>query len=278
MKVRVVLVSLGLTLGLSFGGGFEMAMGDTEATSGSAQASDLDYEVMGADARLVRDIGGEISDSVEGVPASPVHAFDWDGDSVEVIEGELKAEIDPVANMGQIKAQWSDRNGAWTLTQTMFEPPDHPSGVRLGPSVNQTMIVSGDPVTTNIYLHGDTTAGGPVLPTLFNSLATWGPARVTLNGQPFENPFDGPAPMWATHMMVTYGVRLDDGSVTANGGQDIYNPQLSGAGDTQPDDREVHLVFHDAPGPTVEGNFPPDFSFFYHLQFEDVEVEIQHAE
>ena len=43
-------------------------------------------------------------------------------------------------------------------------------------------------------------------------------------------------------------------------------------------DLEVHLVFHDAPGPIAAGNFPPGFSFFYHLQFEDVKLEVKHAE
>lgn len=137
------------------------------------------------------------------------------------------------------------------------------------------MELEDDAITTDVSLHGDTTAGGPVLPTLFNDLATWGPADVKLNGEPFVNPYDGPAPRWATHTMTSIGTRLPDGTVTANSGAEIYNPQLSGQGDTQPDDREVHLVFHDAPGPdTVEGNFPPDFSFFYHLIFEDVRITI----
>jgi hypothetical protein len=50
----------------------------------------------------------------------------------------------------------------------------------------------------NVYLHGDTTAGGPVLPTVFNLLTTWGPAEITLNGQPFENTLDG-TPLWPGH-------------------------------------------------------------------------------
>ena len=44
----------------------------------------------------------------------------------------------------------------------------------------------------NVYLHGDTTTGGPLLPTILNYVATWGPAEVTLNGESFENPYDGP--------------------------------------------------------------------------------------
>lgn len=118
---------------------------------------------------------------------------------------------------------------------------------------------------------------GRFSPTVFNILTTWGPAEVTLDRNPFNNPFDGPAPLWAAHTMTTVGARGDDGTVTANDGDNTYNPMLSNSGDVDNDDLEVHLVFHDAPGPMV-GNFPPPFSFFYHLTFEDVEVEIKHEE
>lgn len=122
-------------------------------------------------------------------------------------------------------------------------------------------------------------AVGPVLPTLFNDLATWGPATVKLNGKPFVNPYDGPAPQWAAHTMTSIGARLPDGTVTANDGADVYNPQLADRSDTQPGDREVHVDFHDAPGPgMVERNFPPPFSFFYHVTFEDVSVQVRHTE
>ncbi|HBY96286.1 MAG: hypothetical protein M5U01_22080 [Ardenticatenaceae bacterium] len=240
----------------------------------------LKYEVKGANARLIREVTGAVVADVEGVPAQPVHAFVWwGGEGVVRIEGSIKIEVDPVSNSGEIKAEWVDRYGHWKLTQTLFASPDHPTGLRIGSSASTTELVVDDPITTNVYLHGDTTAGEPVLPTLFNLLATWGPATVTLNGQPFENPFDGPTPMWLTHVMVSVGTRHPNGTVTANNGTEIYSPALQSAGDTQPDDREVHLVFHDAPGPTlVEGNFPPPFSFFYHVLFEDVDVEIHHSE
>ncbi len=44
-----------------------------------------------------------------------------------------------------------------------------------------------------------------------------------------------------------------------------------------PADLEVHLVFHDERFPRTE-NIPPIFSFFYHLVFEDVTIQILSAE
>jgi hypothetical protein len=63
-------------------------------------------------------------------------------------------------------------------------------------------------------------------------------------------------------------VRTEDGG--------IYNPSFSGEGAVDYDDLEYHIVFHDAPGPEMTGNFPPPHAFFYHVSFEDVEVEIEH--
>lgn len=250
-------------------------------TAAADPGSQLTYEIKAENARLNRLVTGDVTNEVQGVPAEPVHSFVWDGVGSEFIEdASVTLEIDPVANTGEIKAEWTDRNGYWTLEQTAFAPPHHATGARLGSlgASAQPVFVEGDPVTVDVYLHGDTTAGGPVLPTLFNQLATWGPAEVTLNGEPFENPFDGPTPLWVVHTMTTAGVRNDDGTVRLDNGS-IYHPsERGGIGAVDYDDREFHLVFHDAPGPEMTDNFPPPLSFFYHLTFEDVKVEISHFE
>ena len=261
-----------------------IALGIANLAQPEAAAADpgsqLVYEVKAEKPRLNREITGEVTDYVQGVPAEPVHSFVWDGDGSEFIDdGSVTLEIDPVANTGEIKAEWTDRNGHWTLEQTAFSPPPHPTGARLGSlAAEEPVLVTGDPVVVDAYLHGDTTAGEPVLPTLFNELATWGPAEVTLNGEPFVNPYDGPAPLWVVHTMTTPGVRNDDGTVRMQDGE-LYNPmKQAGIGAIDYDDKEFHLVFHDAPGPEMTNNFPPPLSFFYHLTFEDVEVEISHSE
>lgn len=248
------------------------------APSGTSAQSSSDgpqYEVQASGARLVREVTGEVTNEVEGIPAEPVHSFVWDGEAVTNIEGTATVEINPVNNTGEIKAEWTDPEGnEWTLSQTAFSPPPHPTGFQAGSSILDRLI-EGDPVTTNVYLHGDTTAGGPVLPTIFNFIATWGPAEVKLNGQPFENPFDGPAPLWMTHTMLTAGVRDSDGQVKVSDGS-LYDPsKQSQAGVVDDGDVEFHIVFHDAPGPEMTANFPPPLDFFYHVQFEAVKLEIE---
>ena len=104
-------------------------------------------------------------------------------------------------------------------------------------------------------------------------------ALITLNGQPFLNPFDGPSAqgLWEGHTMTTVGVRdFVDGTVRdVTGG--IYNMSLASSGATENEDFEFHLTFHDDPLP-MTANMPPLFEFFYHLVFEDVELEISHVE
>ena len=236
----------------------------------------LTYSINANNGLLMREVTGEVTVELNGVPAEPVDSFVHDGNGVtEIRNGFVQVNIDPVANTGTIFARWRDENGSWTFRQSAFAPPNHPTGLKIGPSASTTELIEDDPVTTNVYLHGDTTAGGPVLPTVFNLLATWGPAEVTLNGQPFDNPYDGPIPLWVAHTMTTVGVRDDDGQVLTADGSQIFNPMNPADGLVYDDEIEFHLVFHEAPGPEMTGNFPPPHAFFYHLTFQDVEISIE---
>jgi len=249
---------------------------DKSTRAAFAAHRELVYEYRAKRPRLNRKILGEVTDSVMGVPAAPVHSFVWDGDGSEPIQGQATVRIDPIHDTGVIRARWHDEYGEWGFTQRTFVAPDHPSGLRAAPD-GTTELISGDAVPVDVYLHGSSTAGGAVLPLLFNHVATWGVAEVTLDGQPFENPYDGPAPDWAAHTMLTVGARDENGQVhTVDGG--IFDPTVNpDNGAVDHDDLEFHLVFHDAPGPMTD-NFPPPFSFFYHLTFEDVSVSVTQSD
>jgi len=240
----------------------------------NASAGKLIYEIEAKDARLIRHVTGPVIATVDGVAAEPVDSFVWEGTNTSKINAELKLKIDTIHNTGEIFAEWEDENGHWTYRQTKFALPDHPTGARVGPSINEIELIKTDPVTTNVYLHGDSGAAAPILPTVLNLLATWGPAEITHNGIPFDNPYDGPVPNWIGHTMTTEGVRNDDGSVRTTTGE-IYNPSQAANGAINHNDLEFHLVFHDAPGPNKTTNIPAPVSFFYHLTFEDVKIKIK---
>lgn len=224
---------------------------------------------------LIRQVIGPVTNSVNGVPAEPVDGFDWAGSAIRATEGKIKIEVDPIANTGSIEAEWEDEYGRWTYQQTMFAPPTHPTGVRIGPSVDTVIMPEDDPVATNIYLHGDTGAGAPLVPTFFNLLATWGPARVTLNGEPFNNPFDGPVPMWIGHTVVSEGIRDAGGAVRTTSGE-IFDMTRGSEGRVYPDDLVLHLAFHDMPGPEMNTSIPPVWSFFYQVAFNNVKITTEH--
>lgn len=233
----------------------------------------LRYEVVAAKPRLNRMLRGPATRFVQGVPAEPVDSFVWSGEGSVEIDGELRLIVSPSSATGEIEARWRDEHGEWGFRQVRFTHPEHASGVRFGTSVNEISSIINQATQPNVYIHGDTTAGQPVLPTLFAYLATWGTADVELNGERFVNPYELPAPKWLAHVMVTEGVRHPDGSVRTwdNG---IYNPSRAAEGIVEDADLEVHVVFHDEKFPRVEANIPPLFSFFYHLVYEDVSIRI----
>lgn len=245
------------------------------STAVANKSNSLEYEIKASNGRLIRKVTGPVTDEIDGIPAAPVDSFIWNGEGIQAVNGRVRVKIDPVANTGKITVSWRDPEGnRWEYKQTVFAPPEHPTGLVIGPGAEDTKFIVNDPVVTNVYLHGNTTAGAPVLPTDFNLLATWGPAEVKLNGQPFENKYGGPAPLWAGHTMLTVGLRNEDGQVLANEDGTIYNPMLSDQGVTYDDQIEFHLVFDAPPMAPDSGNIPP-LSFFYHVTFVDVQVEIE---
>lgn len=280
-SMPVLAIGLLLTLGASAparAAGVERpGIHDLSVATPEPVAPSLVYRVAAGSPRLNRRILGPVRRWLDGVAAEPVDSACWSGEGSVPIEGRLELELDPTTNTGHIIATWTDMNGVWTYEQTRFiHPGHHSSGVRIGSSMFQVDTVINEGIAANVYLHGDTGAGMPLLPTVFAFVAAWGPVRVTLNGEPFDNPFEIPAPLWLGHVMVTEGVRQPDGSVrTLAGG--IYNPTHASEGAVEPGDVEAHLVFHDDLRP-VTSNVPDLYSFFYHVVFEDVRIEIVQSE
>ncbi len=237
----------------------------------------LRYRITATKPRLNRRLMGPARRFVGRVPAEPIDSFCWSGEGSVPIEGSITIDVEPMRNTGRVHAEWTDRNGSWTWTQTRFLHPDHhSSGVRLGSSVFRIDTIINEAMAHNVYLHGDTAAGQPVAPTVFTYLAAWGPGDVTLNGEPFDNEFEIPAPQWLGHVMVTEGVRRPDGSMRTLSGE-VYNPSQGGEGAVEVGDLEVHMTWHDDAFPMTT-NIPPIFSFFYHVIFEEVRMEIVQAD
>ena len=147
----------------------------------------LRYRITASRPRLNRRMMGPVRRWVGRVPAEPVDSFCWSGEGSVPISGTMTIDVEPSRNTGTITAEWTDENGSWTWTQTRFLPPGHhASGVRIGSSVSRIDTVINEPIVQNVYLHGDTASGQPVLPTVFTYLAAWGTGVVTLDGERFR--------------------------------------------------------------------------------------------
>lgn len=253
-----------------------MCVGVGLSTIAPARGFGMNYKVYATDARLIRNITGPVISEIMGVPAEPVDSLVFDGVGVKRIKGRLKAKLDPVNNTGQIDAIWADEFGVWRYHQKTFLNLPFPTGLRIGPSVTQTELIGPvDAIVINVYKQGDTQAGPPFTPTTFNLLAAWGPAEVTLNGMPFDNPFDGVAPLWSGRLVVREGVRDDEDNSVRNLDGSVFGMFDPSHGLVDHQDLEADLFFMDGLDFSLNTNFPPTNSFFYHIVFEDVKVEIR---
>jgi len=244
------------------------------------QKNNIRYQVVARGARLNRRVLGDVTDSVRGVPASPVDSLVYDGVGSTPIDAAIVIlEVDPVRQTGMLRARWKDRNGSWEIFQDYFHHPEHSSGIRIGSSRGEVNNLINIGIAQNVYLHGDTGGGAPIFPTVFTYLAAWGFTHVTLDGEPFHNKYGLPGPeRWVSHVMLTEGVRMDDGTVRALGGE-IYNPARHKAvGAVDPADMELHLEFMDERFPMVMENNPMMFAFQYHLVFEDVLMQVTESQ
>ncbi|RMG85199.1 MAG: hypothetical protein D6712_09910 [Chloroflexi bacterium] len=124
-------------------------------------------------------------------------------------------------------------------------------------------------IADQVLLHGDSGQEAPVLPTVYNEVASWGPALVFVDGEQIQIS-DKPLGAQAGHMMYSNEVRdPETGFVAGASPDEPYNPMAPS--EAQPYDEEavlLHLVVH-----TEERDpdaFPP-FTSFIHFNFLEVE-------
>lgn len=244
-------------LALSFAVLLMIPLAVLAAPLGTGKAS---YKVKGRNFHIVGDYGDNLA---------------YDGINVVESKGLAKIEVDPVVNTGKITVEWLDMResvaalvGANTpvnvrVVQTMFMPPDHPSGVLS--DGNKIITIEGDSIAINHFEHGSTGVGAPIVTSLFTYLATWGPAKVYINGK-----FLGALAM---HTMLTEGVRDETTDQVFNSDKSgFYSPMNPDDGFTDMDETQLHVIirsFEEDPG-----NFPP-FTIFWHLMFYEVKIEIR---
>jgi len=117
-------------------------------------------------------------------------------------------------------------------------------------------------IAENLYLHGDSGNGPPVMPKLFTFLAGWGQVDIYVDGEKKYEDLDA-------HIMYTEGARVNNKIMKDDG--TVYNPKLkSESGFTDSSKREFHIVAHSTD--EDKDNFPPN-SRWIHLNFQEVALK-----
>lgn len=201
--------------------------------------------------------------------------FNYDGSNVTSGDGFVEIHVNSDTDTGSIVAQFT-------------VPKFHPSADLAydNPTITVIFPLFGTPtgvmpeywqsgIADDIDLHGDSGQEAPVLPTIHNAVASWGPALVFVNGEQIRNPdpmMGAPNPMgaFAGHMMYSERVRDAKTEAVYNGDKSgFYSPKDPGNGSVvDPEISLIHLLVRsDTPD---ENNFPA-FNFAFHVNFEQVE-------
>ncbi|MFQ6115932.1 MAG: hypothetical protein ACE5NG_17870 [bacterium] len=187
--------------------------------------------------------------------------FDYGGGNTRAIKGHAKVKVNADQDAGkvvaEIKGSINPADGLWLdgkikIVMKYFDGP-------------APWMQGG--IAEDLFLHGATGRGPPVMPKVRTFLGGWGTADVYLNGKLVCEDLDA-------HFMYTDGARDEDYKVWLNATH-LWNPMygmppMSLNGTVDPNDRELHIVVHS----TVpdSNNFPPH-DFWIHLNFEEVKVK-----
>jgi len=185
--------------------------------------------------------------------------FAYSGENVRPLQGTAQMTVDPEAGTAQmeIRVQTTDASGPIRFSKDRSFSGD----IRIVQKLD-TSKMDRARIATDVFLHGDTGNEAPVMPKIYNYFATWGPAKVWVNGEEV-------IPMIGSHTMFSEQARGASGKIVNDAGQ-VYSPMAADrSGFTDPSKTEFHFVAH-----TTEpdsDNFPPHTGWV-HLHFSDVTV------
>lgn len=239
---RELLSALAVTGLLGAAVGFSGPEAGTRGTDGPVVKGR--WQVQASDARIIGGYGDN---------------FAYDGQDVRAIDGRARVELNTDEGTGRIEVTLRTTEESGPIR---FADGRSFSGeIRIIQSLNTSRMEMAR-IAEEVWLHGDTGNEAPVMPRIFNYFATWGPARILVNGEEV-------IPMIGSHTMFSEQARNDAGKIVSDQGR-VYSPRLDDkTGFTNPDETEFHLVAHTTE--PDQANFPPH-SGWIHLHFADVEV------
>lgn len=185
--------------------------------------------------------------------------FAYGGDNVRALEGSAQMTVDSKKGtaMLEINLKTTEASGPIRFSKDASWEGE----IRIVQMIDTNKMEKAR-IAENVFLHGDTGNEAPVMPTIFNYFATWGPSKIFVNGEEV-------IPMIGSHTMFSEAARGSDGRI-ANASGDVYSPMRPDKkGFTNPSATEFHYVAHTMK--PDKNNFPPHTGWI-HLHFSKVEV------
>lgn len=184
------------------------------------------------------------------------HNFAYDGQKVRSVDGEVVVNVNNKNDAGSVVATLRNVRHQFSKNETL----DGDIRIVMNKFVAKQEFHQGG-IAENLWLHGDTGQGPPVMPKLFTFVAGWGPTDIYVNGELVYEDLDG-------HFMYTEGARREE-KITKDDGT-FYSPKRKAeTGFTDSSAREFHVVVHSKD--PDENNFPPHTRWI-HLNWQEVAV------
>jgi len=185
------------------------------------------------------------------------HNFAYDGEKVRPVEGKATVNVNSETNTGSVVVEL--KNAKHQLSADEFIEGD----IKLVmDEFEGSQPFKQGSIAENLYLHGDSGNGPPVMPKLYTFLAGWGKVDLYVDGELVYEDLDA-------HIMYTEGARINNKIMKEDG--TVYNPTLkSESGFTDSSKREFHIVAHTTD--EDKNNFPPN-SVWIHINFQEVALK-----
>ena len=185
--------------------------------------------------------------------------FAYDGENVRPLSGWAEVRLDAEHGTGTITIEVETTPESGPIR---FSKDASWSGkIRIVQRLNTNEMAMAR-IVQEMSLHGNTGNEAPVMPTIFNYLATWGPSKIWVNG-------DEVVSMIGSHTMFSERARGANGKIENRDGQ-VYSPMAAlKDGFANRSATEFHYVAHTTQ--PDQDNFPPHTGWI-HLHFSDVSV------
>jgi formylglycine-generating enzyme required for sulfatase activity len=187
--------------------------------------------------------------------------FNYDGSNASAVDGVAELDLNPQDNTGSLvtrvkgKIRFSKtmtREGEFTITQLTYK--------------GTAPFMQGG-IATDVNMHGTSQQEGPFYPTIFGSLATWGVAKVELNGEVLFDKI-------GIHTMLMKGLRNHDHAIMKSASACCFDPKQPADGYIDPSSDQFVILLFEGGDYTANSSTTTDGGLWLELNF--TAIDIQH--